>query len=366
MNEQIYKFGGTSNATAEAVDLSMKQGREGAVTVVSAPGKLSQEQVDSMEIPRYVPEHFFRLKITEQLEATYEDFYASLIVPQMSIESIKGRYRQIVTGLGLTALKGSWLEEYIPRRIETGLQTADKEAFNSLGEDLIAEVYQAAGFKRLPLPSSNAHPLDSQHREDWKSHFNQHINSDTSYVLDGNRYLRRNGIGTYLKGGSDVSGALAAYALNADVYRNSTDTAAQSADPEIIKPADRLRSLRHLTYREIRELGLNGTGLLHPNAAVPLINTNIRTEIRNTFDPSGEYTLITDHPTLERVPGQVEAISLIKDVAVFEVYEPGAGGKDGWVDHFAAALKSKSINMIDTDGFGGDTQLFIVDSQDKD
>ena len=54
------------------------------------------------------------------------------------------------------------------------------------------------------------------------------------------------------RGGSDVTGALAAAALDADVYENWTDVSGiLMADPRIVDDPD---TIERITYNELREL----------------------------------------------------------------------------------------------------------------
>ena len=97
---------------------------------------------------------------------------------------------------------------------------------------------------------------------------------------------------TFSRGGSDITGALAAAALNADVYENWTDVSGiLMADPRIVKdPAP----IRHVTYNELRELSYVGAQVLHEGAVYPVREKGIPLNIRNTNDPDHPGTLIME------------------------------------------------------------------------
>ena len=60
------------------------------------------------------------------------------------------------------------------------------------------------------------------------------------------------------RGGSDVTGALAAAALDADVYENWTDVSGiLMADPRIVDDPD---TIERITYNELRELSYGRAG----------------------------------------------------------------------------------------------------------
>lgn len=108
-------------------------------------------------------------------------------------------------------------------------------------------------------------------------------------------------IHTFTRGGSDISGALVARAVNADVYENWTDvTGFRMADPRIVPDA---LSIASMTYRELRELSYMGASVLHDEAVFPVRRAGIPTNIRNTNDPLHPGTMI--HAAAPMAPGHV-------------------------------------------------------------
>ena len=89
---------------------------------------------------------------------------------------------------------------------------------------------------------------------------------------------------TFSRGGSDVSGAIVARAAEADVYENWTDVNGfLMADPRVV---DNPRTIRQLTYRELRELSYMGATVLHEEAIFPVHTARIHdANIRNTNNP---------------------------------------------------------------------------------
>ena len=97
---------------------------------------------------------------------------------------------------------------------------------------------------------------------------------------------------TLSRGGSDVTGALAAAAIGADVYENWTDVSGiLMADPRIV---DSPRSIRHITYAELKELTLMGASVLHEDAVEPVRRKGIALNIRNTNAPEDPGTMIVE------------------------------------------------------------------------
>ena len=100
-------------------------------------------------------------------------------------------------------------------------------------------------------------------------------------------------IRTLTRGGSDITGALAAAALDADVYENWTDVSGiLMADPRIVE--DPL-PIEPITYSELRELSFVGAQVLHEGTVFPVREKGIPLNIRNTNDPDHPGTLIMEH-----------------------------------------------------------------------
>lgn len=94
----------------------------------------------------------------------------------------------------------------------------------------------------------------------------------------------------FSRGGSDISGAIVARAVDAVVYENWTDVDGfMVCDPRIVKNP---RIIDMLTYKELRELSYMGASVLHPESVFPVRKSNIPINIRNTFAPSVPGTLI--------------------------------------------------------------------------
>jgi len=106
---------------------------------------------------------------------------------------------------------------------------------------------------------------------------------------------------TFSRGGSDITGALVARAVGADVYENWTDVSGfLMADPRIVEnPAE----ISSITYKELRELSHMGASVLHEDAMFPVHQAGIPTNIRNTNKPYHPGTMISrDAPHEVSVP----------------------------------------------------------------
>ena len=132
---------------------------------------------------------------------------------------------------------------------------------------------------------------------------------------------------TFSRGGSDITGAIVARAVNAEVYENWTDVSGfLMADPRIVGDA---RSISHITYREMYELSCAGATVLHEDSVFPVSRAGISTNIRNTNMPEHPGTMIS-----------CTAVNR-KDFAIFA----GIAGKKGF--SIILAEKDKPDNSQD-------------------
>ena len=116
-------------------------------------------------------------------------------------------------------------------------------------------------------------------------------------------------IRTFSRGGSDITGAIIARAVGADVYENWTDVDGfMMADPRIVPEA---RVMHAVSYEELRELSYMGASVLHEESIFPVREARIPIHVRNTNRPEGGGTWIVNEGTLikEHRHGIVAGIS---------------------------------------------------------
>lgn len=112
------------------------------------------------------------------------------------------------------------------------------------------------------------------------------------------------------RGGSDISGAIIADAVNAKLYENWTDVDGfLTCDPRVV---DNPKKIDVLTYRELRVLSFMGASVLQAETMFPLIKKGIPTQIKNTFNPSGEGTMIFSKLPPDRHHGAITGITGVK------------------------------------------------------
>ena len=97
---------------------------------------------------------------------------------------------------------------------------------------------------------------------------------------------------TFPRGGSDITGALAAAFLDADIYENWTDVSGiLMVDPRIVENP---KTIARVTYDELRELSYMGASVLHEDTVFPVRSKDIPVNIRNTNEPDNPGTIIRE------------------------------------------------------------------------
>ena len=108
------------------------------------------------------------------------------------------------------------------------------------------------------------------------------------YGTDANGHIQ-----TFPRGGGDITGAVLARCIDADIYENWTDVSGfLMADPRIVKNPE---PITHITYSELRELSYMGASVLHEDAIFPAKEKNIPIHILNTNRPQDKGTIIQEN-----------------------------------------------------------------------
>ena len=123
------------------------------------------------------------------------------------------------------------------------------------------------------------------------------------------------------RGGSDITGAVVAAAVDADVYENWTDVSGiLMADPKIVKNP---RPIPRITYSELRELSFMGASVLHEESILPVKEKNIPLSIRNTNEPDNPGTMIMESIDAEESDNQrfITGIAGRRNFTVLTIYK---------------------------------------------
>ncbi|RIA78056.1 aspartate kinase [Anaeroplasma bactoclasticum] len=143
------------------------------------------------------------------------------------------------------------------------------------------------------------------------------------------------------RGGSDVTGAILAKALNVTVYENWTDVSGVlSADPRLVKNP---KAIKEITYAELRELSYMGASVLHEETVFPVQQLNIPINLRNTNEPENPGTTIREvcSDTTQTVTG----IAGKKDFCAFNIFKDHMSNEVGFMAKTLAIFKDYEVSI---------------------
>lgn len=287
---KVIKFGGSSLANGtqlRKVLQIVKDDPDRRIVVVSAPGKRndSDEKVTDLLI-----------RLADEVNKK-EDYH-------MTLETILKRYQDISDEL---QIDNSIMEE-ISKNYADLIQTKFKnemyasDAFKASGEDNNAKLV-AAFFNKEGIPAKYINPKDAglivsddpgNARVLPESFKNLYALRDIKEVIifpGFFGYTKEGELLTFSRGGSDISGAIVANGVKANLYENFTDVdAIYVANPKQVKHP---KKIAHLTYREMRELSYSGFSVFHDEALQPAFSAGIPVVVKNTNNPSAPGTSIT-------------------------------------------------------------------------
>ena len=138
------------------------------------------------------------------------------------------------------------------------------------------------------------------------------------------------------RGGSDYSGALIAYALDAKELQIWTDVdGIFNTDPRIVPEA---KVLDQVSFNEASELAYFGAKVIHPKTIKPAIEKNIPVKVLNTFNPSAKGTLITIE-----VSESLKAVSFKKGISIINICSAGMLLSYGFLSKIFKIFANKGV-----------------------
>ena len=153
-------------------------------------------------------------------------------------------------------------------------------------------------------------------------------------------------IKTFTRGGSDITGAYAAAALNADVYENWTDVSGiLMADPRIV---DDPMTIPQVTYDELRELSYSGAQVLHEGTIFPVREKGIPVNIRNTNAPDHPGTIIQESfEESELVEDRfITGISGKKNFSIVHLSKRGLSNEVGLLRRILTIYERHNVSVV--------------------
>jgi len=300
MSRKVCKFGGSSVKDAiqikKVLDI-VKNDDSRNIIVVSAPGR--DEKYDEK-----ITDHLLNVATCGK----YFDEQKIYISKEQSFNAIIKKYKKLCSDL---EIEDKHILASLEKDLnESTLEDEKREAyFLSRGEHynakIIANYFISQGLNiKLMLPEEFGFILSEDFRdgkvlpktyENIEKNFE--ITEDVKYLVPGfYGVTNENEIAVMSRGGSDLTGGELAYALDADIYENWTDTnGVYEVDPRVISSAN---VIPRLTFKELRLLSSKGFNVFHFDAMLNCKKSKIPINIRNTNNKEHEGTIILS----ERVP----------------------------------------------------------------
>ena len=303
------KFGGSSLSDSNQfakVKSIVESDDARRVVIVSAPGKRDEKDI----------------KITDLLYLCHA--HLKYKVPYDSIrDMIKDRFVEIKEGCGLRLDIAAEVDEMFSKLNEN----TSEDYLASRGEYLNAKlVAEYLGYKFVDASEWLTFDYNGAVNFEESERKLKAIYALNSRIVTPGFYgvLPNGEIKVFSRGGSDVTGAIAAASLDADVYENWTDVPGiLMVDPKIVKNP---KPISHVTYDELRELSYMGAAVLHEDTVFPVRRKDIPVNIRNTNLPENPGTLIRetfdDDDDIEHF---ITGITGIKNFSIFNIYKSSVG-----------------------------------------
>ena len=326
---KVAKFGGSSMADAGQYRkvrdiITADKGRR--VVIVSAAGKRRKD------------DH----KITDLLYLCHAHTQYGVDCGQI-FDIISGRYLEIRDELGLDLpLEQEFAE--LKKRLDK--KNISQDELVSRGEYFSAKLMAAfLGYEFVDAADWIFFNMDGTVDKERSYEALKSLVHGSGVVIPGFYGTMPDGhVKTFTRGGSDITGALAAAALDADVYENWTDVSGiLMADPRIV---DDPHSIPEVTYDELRELSYAGAQVLHPGTIFPVREKDIPVNIRNTNDPEAPGTMIQEKFDTDSDPDRViTGITGKKDFSIITMFKRGMTNQVGVLRRVLTVLERHNISV---------------------
>ena len=326
---KVTKFGGSSMADAgqyrKVRDIIMSDPAR-KIVVVSAAGK------------RDANDH----KITDLLYLCYAHVQYGVDCSGI-FEMIASRYLQIRDELGL---KLPLEDEFNELKARLDANRISQDELVSRGEYFSAKILAAyLGYTFVDSADWISFRMDGTVDQPTSYQVFRAVAAGHGIVTPGFYGSMPNGhIKTFTRGGSDITGALAAAALDADVYENWTDVSGiLMADPRIVANP---QTIPEVTYDELRELSYTGAQVLHEGTIFPVREKQIPLNIRNTNDPDHPGTMIQEHFDTDRSPDRfITGITGKKDFSIVHLCKRGLSNEVGLLRKILSIYERHHISV---------------------
>lgn len=170
------------------------------------------------------------------------------------------------------------------------------------------------------------------------------LSNYTKAVIPGFYGARPDGtIKTFTRGGSDITGALVARAVKADIYENWTDVPGfMMADPRIVPNP---KTIEKITYRELRELSYMGASVLHEDSVFPVRKSGIPINVRSTNEPELPGTMIGQFSDEDDQTCRITGIAGRKDFTIIHIEKDKMNNELGFGRKVLSVFERNGVSL---------------------
>jgi len=362
----VFKFGGSSVATAEALEaLARIVGAERGerLVVVSATAGTTDALLAASDLAAH-GDAAGAERALEALEGRHGELIEALAgvdgaVALREIDALTERTAALLRSVAL-------LRECTARSLDAILAYGEHAA-----APIVAAVLAARGTRAEALSTEglvitdetfgHANPIATAIRAQAEHQLVPRLRNGTVPVVTGFIGSTTEGVTTTLgRGGSDYSAAILAAALGARECRIYTDVSGvMSADPRIVSDA---RPLAELSYAEAAELSYFGAKVIHPRTVLPAIEAGIPVRIVNTFAPGDPGTTIA--AAAPRDDTVVKATTSLGGLGLVTVQGAGMSGVPGFAARVFDTTAVERISVLMISQASSENSICLVVAQD--
>ncbi len=294
MNRKVYKFGGASVRDAESVknvvNVLQKTSCDNCLIVVSAMAKTTNALEEVVEL--YFAKGDYESKLNE-VYRFHTDLCKELFPENHEIfEEVTSLFNDLNSFLNKN--KSPNYNYVYDQTVSVGEIASTK---------IVSAYFNEVGIENTWLDVRNYIKTNNHYRDalvNWKE-TEQNIaalEEDKTFVTQGFLGSDENFFTTTLgREGSDYTGAIFAYCLNAESLTIWKDVpGVLNADPRYF---EQTQLLHHISYEEAIELAYYGASVIHPKTLQPLRKKEIPLWVKSFLNPTEEGTSIKKGQALE-------------------------------------------------------------------
>lgn len=346
---RVLKFGGTSQATPERVERVLNIVRDNAAegpiaVVVSALGDSTELLIGAAREAADGREEAARARVADVV-ALGRAHVAALVADGVVARDIEARIQDLFAPLDKLLYGLSLVRELTAQSLDLIMSFGEQLSATVMAALLDAHgvpamLVDARSWLRTTGPFGAAVP-------DWPAIHSAVSSNESAWrelVTVHTGFIGENEAGqttTLGRNGSDYTATILARALDASEVTIWTDVAGvMTADPELVPTA---YPIERLSYMEALELSNFGARMFHPRTMIPLIESNIPLQIRNTLDESRPGTRVDARGSDD--VGRPTSVTSMENLALIDIQVQSVAHRPRIAERVQRALEVEDITV---------------------